>query len=475
MKKQFSALAMFLISSVCAVLSTSSSHAAEYQDVLIEKIPHVQQKPDFCGEACLEMVLRKLGHDISQDDVFNASGTDPALGRGCVTRELAMAMKKLGFASGQIHYVIDPTKADAQLEVQWKTLHADLLKGAPSIICMHTSEDRDATEHFRLITGYDAKSDEVIYHEPAMENGAYRRMRRASLLNLWPLKYAADNWTAIRLRCEPGTIAKPERSPGFSPADFCQHIKELRKRVPAKGFTIFVQPPFVVVGDEDPNMVRTRALRTVKWAVDALRKDYFKKDPPYIIDIWLFKDKNSYERNTFALFEEEPTTPFGFYSEHNRALIMNIETGGGTLIHEIVHPFTRANFPRCPAWFFEGLGSLYEQCADRDGHIMGLTNWRLAGLQEAIRNGSIPTFEQLTSTPDDDFYRYDRGTNYAQARYLCYYLQEKGLLIKFYNRFVSNEDKDPTGYETLKKVLGEDDMAAFEKKWKAFVLKLTFP
>ena len=25
-------------------------------------------------------------------------------------------------------------------------------------------------------------------------------------------------------------------------------------------------------------------------------------------------------------------------------------TGGGTLVHEIVHPFLRANFPECPAW-----------------------------------------------------------------------------------------------------------------------------
>jgi len=28
------------------------------------------------------------------------------------------------------------------------------------------------------------------------------------------------------------------------------------------------------------------------------------------------------------------------------------------LVHEIVHPFMRANFPECPAWFNEGLASL---------------------------------------------------------------------------------------------------------------------
>ena len=42
------------------------------------------------------------------------------------------------------------------------------------------------------------------------------------------------------------------------------------------------------------------------------------------------------------------TTPYGYYSAAHRALIMNIATGGGTLVHEIVHPFVRANFPQMP-------------------------------------------------------------------------------------------------------------------------------
>ena len=51
-----------------------------------------------------------------------------------------------------------------------------------------------------------------------------------------------------------------------------------------------------------------------------------------------------------------------------------VATGGGTLVHEIVHPFMRANFPECPAWFNEGMGSLYEQCSEVNGRIAGLTN-----------------------------------------------------------------------------------------------------
>jgi hypothetical protein len=67
-----------------------------------------------------------------------------------------------------------------------------------------------------------------------------------------------------------------------------------------------------------------------------------------------------------------------------------------------------------------------------------------------------------------------KGNNYAQARHLCYYLQEKGLPVKFYNAFISSTKKDPSGYETLKKILNESDMAEFKKRREKWILKLRF-
>jgi hypothetical protein len=445
------------------------------KDVLIKGVPHVRQRPDFCGEACAEMYLGKLGRDLDQDDVFNQSGLDPAEGRGCRTAELAAALKAIGFEVGRVSYRISASKADEQIEGQFKALHEDLVRGVPSIVCMHYDDKPKANEHFRLVLGYDPKKDEVIYHEPAEPAGAYRRLKRAKLFELWPLKYEKKRWTLIRIRLEAGKIKEARPSKGFTDADYAQRIMALRKKVPNGGFTVVLQKPFVVVGDESPAVVRRRSVRTIKWAADKLKQDYFKKDPAEIIDIWLFKDEKSYKKYVWEIFGDRPDTPFGYYSHEHKALIMNIGTGGGTLVHEIVHPFVSSNFPECPAWFNEGLASLYEQCRQEDGRIWGLTNWRLAGLQGDIRKGRIGSFEALTHTSEGEFYRCDKGNNYAQARYLCYYLQEKGLLVKFYHEFHSNRKKDPTGYATLKKVLGEQDMAAFQKRWERFVLKLTFP
>jgi hypothetical protein len=269
------------------------------------------------------------------------------------------------------------------------------------------------------------------------------------------------------------TIVEQGRS-RFSDADYARHLEGLRKKTPA-GFSMVIERPFVVIGDESGPAVRKWAGGTIRWAVKRLKEGYFGQDPEAIIDIWLFKDRGSYVKHAWEIHHDRPGTPFGYYSPSRGALIMNISTGGGTLIHEIVHPFMAANFPACPDWFNEGLASLYEQCSERGGRIVGLTNWRLAGLQRAIRAGKLPSFKSLCGTTSRQFREEDPGTNYSQARYLCYYLQERRLLRRYYTAFVANHRTDPGGYDTLKRILKEPDMAAFQKRWEAWVTGLRFP
>lgn len=257
--------------------------------------------------------------------------------------------------------------------------------------------------------------------------------------------------------------------------DYAKHLTQLKKKLPHSGFTIIQEKPFMVIGDESPQKVQLRATQTIRWASQKLKEAFFAKDPSQIHDIWLFKDKGSYEKHTLQLLGYKPHTPYGFYSEAERSLIMNIGTGGGTLVHEMVHVFMAENFPNCPSWFNEALASLYEQCQEKDGQIYGLTNWRLDGLQKAIQAKTVPSFKTLCGTTRQEFYNEDPGTNYSQGRYLCYYLQEKGLLKKYYQEFVAHHKDDPSGYETLKKVLATDDMPAFQKKWEEFVMQLQFP
>ena len=248
---------------------------------------------------------------------------------------------------------------------------------------------------------------------------------------------------------------------GFTNAQYAAHIAALKKKLPSKEFSIVLEKPFVVVGDLPAADLRKRwAAGTVRWPAVKLKAAYFKKDPIHILDIWLFKDEASYEQHSKALWGSKPSTPYGYYSSFNRALVMNIATGGGTLVHEIVHPFVEANFPDCPAWFNEGLGSLYEQSTERNG---------------SSAPASCPPSRRLPGRATAVFYTSARGNNYAQARYLCYYLQERGLLRKYYRAFHANRKTDPTGYGTLVATLSKPDMAVFQKRWEGWVLKLTFP
>lgn len=271
--------------------------------------------------------------------------------------------------------------------------------------------------------------------------------------------------------------APARRARTFTQAQYDTHIAALKKRLAAKQLghlNVRIEDPFVVVGNGSTADLE-RSSQTVRWAADRLEESFFDKRPGQILDIYLFVDKQSYERGVLALTGERPSTPYGFYSSSERGLFMNIATGGGTLVHEIVHPYVEADFPNAPPWLNEGLGSLFEQSAERDGRIVGLTNWRLEGLQRAIGKQQVPTFRALTSLGTNEFYRDDRGTNYAQSRYLMYYLQEQGVLRSFYKAFRAAKKTDPTGYATLQSALGERDMAAFKARWEKYVAKLRFP
>ena len=438
-------------------------------DIRIAGLEFVPCKPDFGGEACVEMAMGIHGNTLDQDFVFDQSGVDPMEGRGCTTRELLGAIKTLRVDPGQVWIPVDPNDPEAQFMQQMNELKNDLQQNVPWIVCLKTDEG----EKFMLVTGMNLKTNELLLHNPNVIEGAFSRVSLRQFAKSWQFTDETGKGVYIKFRMK-GSPLEAAPATEFTNADYAQHIRKLKAKMPEGDFKIVIQKPFVVVGDEELETVKRRAENTVGWAVTKLKRSYFTKDPKYILDVWLFKDKTSYETNAKELFGRVPGTPYGYYSSYHRSLVMNISTGGGTLVHEIVHPFIENNFEDCPSWFNEGLASLYEQSTERNGGIWGSTNWRLRGLQLAIQDDRVPAFATLFSTTRDEFYDEDPGTNYAQGRYLCYYLQERGKLVEFYTTFRDNVGTDPTGIGSLRKVLGTNDLDRFKKQWEQYVLKLRF-
>jgi len=67
------------------------------------------------------------------------------------------------------------------------------------------------------------------------------------------------------------------------PLDYHRHMARLEKRLEGMGFHIMLQKPFVVIGDGPVQRVKYRAEKTVRWAVDLLKKDFFEKNPDRIL------------------------------------------------------------------------------------------------------------------------------------------------------------------------------------------------
>jgi hypothetical protein len=436
---------------------------------LIRGIPHVVQKPGLGGEACLEMVLRRSGWGLTQEDLFRLSEVDSTTSSGCYAQKIDRLLGQIGHDH---RLVSRPISSPDEVRRQWRGLLADLEQGKPSMVCLRHRDTKNNldVERFKLVIGFDPAAREVVIHDPSRAGGARRRLPLESFLRRWPIQ-PRDRRHLVRIRLEPGPPGnKAAGQPTTPTGRLVRHIALLKQRL--NGYTVVAEPPFVVIGDEPASTVRERARTTVRWATVRLKQEYGFSDPPRVIEIWLLKDRASYLAVTRKLFGRGPGTPYGYYSSARRVLVMNIALGSGTLVHEMVHPFVEASFPGCPPWLNEGLGSLYEACGERGGRIRGFVNWRLAGLKRAIRAGSVPSFRQLTALSSDGFYNRDPGTNYSQSRYLCYYLQEKGLLRRFYRAFHRARSEDPTGYETLKRVLGVRDMRAFQRGWEAYVIGL---
>jgi hypothetical protein len=258
-------------------------------------------------------------------------------------------------------------------------------------------------------------------------------------------------------------------------ADACAAAaKELRPRLGEECQTI-VHSPFVIAGDLSEKDLAAWQRQTILPAAKAIANCYTKAAPSEPITILLFAEEKSYRHYAEKLFGDRKVSVYGYYKPRLRTMVMNISTGGGTLVHELTHALVDFDFPGIPDWFNEGLASLHEQCrfrADQDGiegpFIEGLVNWRLPALQKAVAEGRLRPLEELVGT--DDFRGRLEGLNYAQARYFCLYMQEKGVLRKFYHTFRDAQKADPRGLKTVKAMFPDqawDELNLAYRRWAA--------
>lgn len=238
--------------------------------------------------------------------------------------------------------------------------------------------------------------------------------------------------------------------------------------------TMVVHPPFILAGNYSREKLTAYYTDLIQPSAAALGRMYFTNRPDTPIVVWLFSDAQSYSQHAERIYGDKNVSVYGYYKPDKRALVMNLATGGGTLIHELTHALAVYDFPGQPDWFNEGLASLYEQSTwtgqGEKQQLVGMANWRLPKLQEAITAKQLPSLTTLMK--DNDFRGAAMGRNYAQARYLCMYLQEQGKLGEFYRRYRDNRLNDPHGVASLEKTIGAAAMATLDADYQKWVLTL---
>ena len=213
---------------------------------------------------------------------------------------------------------------------------------------------------------------------------------------------------------------------------------------------LLIRPPYVIAGDLDQQILTKYHSEIVQPVEHALYQSLFRQRTEKPITILIFSSDNVYQRYADTLDGRNTANYYGYFERDQRRVVMNRQTGDGTLIHELTHAFIQADFPQLPVWFDEGLATLYEESDFAEGRagLTGLPNWRLKTLQEGKRNGNLQTLEKLIAS-NGLRSRY-QSLDYAHARYFCLYLQEQRLLSACYRSLRGTHLSDPQGIATLR-------------------------
>jgi len=226
-------------------------------------------------------------------------------------------------------------------------------------------------------------------------------------------------------------------------------------------FSVLVEPPFVAAGNMRKADLAAHLEQAVLRPAAAMRRAYFTGGPGEPITVLLLTDRGvkpgedrdpgyAYRGWAEKLFGDRDVGHHGYYKAAPRTMVMNIDTGDGTLVHELTHALIAEDFPHPPDWFNEALATLHEQCRVEEDDIIGLPNWRLAALREAVEAGTLRPLADLVTK--DDFRGPLEGMNYAQARYFAMYMQHRGKLRDFYAHYRTHRENAAAAIEH---VLGE--------------------
>ena len=267
--------------------------------------------------------------------------------------------------------------------------------------------------------------------------------------------------TTMRLRLAP---ASARAGPGVP-----KNLTELRSMT-GDAFLCVQRGNYLIAGDLGLLDYEYLVDGVLDYCSSALIKVFFDKGPvtAKTVNIFVFRDYDSYEAGLRQFLDMDPISPYGHYGHTHKYIVINYETGPGTMVHELTHALMSEDFPQAPIWLAEGMASLYEHCRADGDALKGDDNWRLPELKSALENGTLTPLPTLLAMQPSVFRSVRESLNYAQARYFCKYLEEMGLLPTVYKNFRDGHAQDPTGSMFVVKAFGKS-LDSVESAWKRWI------
>jgi len=258
---------------------------------------------------------------------------------------------------------------------------------------------------------------------------------------------------------DPVTETGKAEAPYDLDADRLARMAEAKRELSEHALVTVESDVFVVAGASGWSQAALQA--SVKLTRDALAGFFngrFGRRPGRAISVYLFPSDAPYQGFCKQKWGEGCISVFGFYRPDERKIIMNAGLGLGTLTHELVHPILENDFPAAPTWIDEGIASLFEApVMPRPGEIHGAKNWRLPRLRAAFASpteSGIARLDVLFGMSNASFRGDNEKLNYALARYVCQWLDGRGELWPFFQRWRDHADSDPTGAQSFRAATG---------------------
>jgi len=189
--------------------------------------------------------------------------------------------------------------------------------------------------------------------------------------------------------------------------------------------------------------------------------EYFKIGQKKPLKVFLFKDLDSYK---WYAEKVGANTTSGFYmGKRENIIVVNHESGLGTVTHELVHHFIATSFARRPAkWVNEGIATFFEKFI---GHVDN--EKRLHISFGYFSNWRFPLTKMSVKVLDLDKMIKSKQPDQCTARSFMLFLNKEGVFKDFVGQ-ISIEKKDRDGSATLERVYGKP-ISEIEKEWKDWI------